>query len=288
MNKILVTGSKGQLGKELQNISGQFPDLEFDYTDVDELDITCKGELIKNVKNKNYNFIVNCAGYTAVDKAEEEQKIANTINARSVGLLAEVANEFDINLIHLSTDFVFDGKKSRPYLEKDQPNPQSVYAKSKYEGEKLMLKIANKGMIIRTSWLYSEYGNNFVKTIMKLAAERDELNVIFDQVGAPTDAFDLANAILKIIDSGKGLSNPSIYHYSNEGVASWYDFAVNIVELAGIDCQVNPIEAKDYPLPAKRPHFSVMSKEKIKNEFNLRIPYWRDSLKKCIVKIQKQ
>lgn len=287
MTTILVTGSHGQLGNELQKIAGRYPELEFIFTDIDELDITCKGELFEFVQQKKYDFIINCASYTAVDKAEEEPKLAGMINGKAVKLLSEAANKNNISLVHISTDFVFNGNSNKPYIETDKPEPQSVYAKSKYEGEKYFLEIAQKGIIIRTSWLYSEFGNNFVKTIMKYAEEKGELNVIYDQVGTPTYAYDLAGAILEIIRPVKKFSKPEIYHYSNEGVASWYDFAVSIVELAGIDCHIIPIEAKDYSLPAKRPHFSVMNKAKIKNDFNITIPYWRDSLKICIDKIKK-
>lgn len=286
--KILVTGAYGQLGSELKELAGKYPALTFLFTDVDTLDITNK-TAVQNYFNENTpEFVVNCAAYTAVDKAEADMKLAHKINAEAPGILAEAAKKVKAKIIHVSTDYVFNGRSCQPYVEEDSVEPTGVYGKTKLEGEKRCFKENSDSVVIRTSWLYSSYGNNFVKTMLRLGAERDSLNVIFDQVGTPTYAADLAGAILSIIensekDSAKFVSG--IYHYSNEGVVSWYDFAKTIFECAQISCIVNPILTKDYPTAAKRPHFSVLNKSKIKDTFGLKIPYWRDSLDFCIKKL---
>lgn len=285
MKNILVTGSKGQLGNELSKLSAGYKQFGFLFTDVEELDITNQSEVRSFFAKNKIDVVVNCASYTAVDKAESEPEQAFKINAEAVKILAATCNDHNCPLIHISTDFVFSGRKYKPYIESDKPDPVSVYADSKFTGEELFLDTVNNGILIRTSWLYSEFGGNFVKTILKHAKAKDSLNVVFDQVGTPTYAFDLAEAILLILSSGNDIKVREIYHYSNEGVASWYDFAVAVVDLAEIKCKIIPIEAKDYPLPAARPHFSVMNKAKIKNNFKLEIPYWRDSLGKCIKRI---
>jgi dTDP-4-dehydrorhamnose reductase len=280
--KVLITGSNGQLGLSIKNQTGSFPSFQFIYTDVDELDITSVESLKIFFKKNKVDALINCAGYTAVDKAEAERDKAFLINAQAVKNLASLSNEFGYFLVHISTDYIFDGKKTSPYIESDSPNPLSIYGLSKFEGEKEIISLAKNAIILRTSWLYSEYGNNFVKTIQRLAKDRPELKVVSDQVGTPTYAGDLAEAILKIITHKSDFSGVNIYNYSNEGVASWFDFASAIVELDKLDCKVKPITTEEYPLPAKRPFFSVLSKEKIKKEIGLIIPDWKESLKKCI------
>jgi dTDP-4-dehydrorhamnose reductase len=229
--------------------------------------------------------IINCAAYTAVDKAEQESDLAHLVNATATGNLARAAAKAGSYLVHISTDYVFDGKSCTPYSEKDPTNPVSAYARSKHAGESHVMSFSTRAMIIRTSWLYSEFGHNFVKTILRYGRERGELKVVFDQTGSPTYAGDLAALILTVIPSLIGREGVEIFHYANEGVASWYDFAKAIVEFSGINCRIVPIETKDYTLPAVRPAFSVFNKSKIKQTFGIEIPYWRDSLKKCIERI---
>ena len=283
--KILVTGSNGQLGNELKVLAEAYPCFNFVFTDVDELDITSEVDVELMVKKEKPAAIINCAAYTAVDKAEKEDNLAFLINATAVGNLARVSSTHGVLLIHISTDYVFDGKGFRPYQEDDPTNPVSLYAKSKHAGEQQVQSYADKALIIRTSWLYSEFGTNFVKTIMKYGKERGQLNVVFDQIGTPTYARDLAKTILDILKIQPFAEGVEIYNYSNEGVTSWYDFAKAIIEFSGIDCIITPIETKDYPLPAVRPCYSVFNKSKIKHRFQVKIPFWRDSLKECIDRI---
>jgi dTDP-4-dehydrorhamnose reductase len=284
MNNILVTGSNGQLGSELKDISGSC-EYNFYFTDRNSLDITDKMELSEFVKNNSINTIINCAAYTAVDKAEDDEVNADLVNHISVKNLAEIAKEKDIKLVHISTDYVFDGKNYKPYTENDVVGPNGVYGKTKLDGEEAMQEInPSNSIIIRTSWVYSSYGANFVKTMLRLGKDKDELGVIFDQVGTPTYARDLAKAILDIIPDINN-QKVEIYHYSNEGVLSWYDFAKEIKKMAKIDCKVNPIETFQYPTPAKRPHYSLLNKAKIKKDFNIEVPYWKDSLDKCLMKM---
>ncbi|MFZ4520668.1 MAG: dTDP-4-dehydrorhamnose reductase [Bacteroidales bacterium] len=280
--KILVTGSNGQLGNELRTLAADHPDDHFIFTDVAELDITSEEAIEALVLKDRPEAIINCAAYTAVDKAEQEDNLAFLINATAVGNLARVASRFNALLIHISTDYVFDGKGYKPYIEDDPTNPVSLYAKSKHAGEQQVQSYATRAIIIRTSWLYSEFGHNFVKTILKYGKERGQLNVVFDQTGTPTYARDLAKAILLILASKQAVSGVEVLHYSNEGVASWYDFAKTIVEISGISCKISPIETKDYPLPAVRPFYSVFNKSKIKQRYSLEIPYWKDGLKECM------
>ena len=228
------------------------------------------------------DVIVNCAAYTAVDKAEQEPDLALKINALAVRNLSNACGEFNALLIHISTDYIFNGKGYRPYVETDTPEPVSSYARSKYAGETQMLSSCRNGIILRTSWLYSAFGNNFVKTILKYGKERGNLNVVYDQIGCPSYAKDLAAAILEIIPKLTDHEGVEIFHYTNEGVASWYDFAKAIIEFSGIKCLINPVETKDYPLPAERPFYSVLNKAKFKERFGIEIPYWRDSLEDCI------
>jgi dTDP-4-dehydrorhamnose reductase len=288
--KVLVTGADGQLGNEIRNLANQFPEWQFLFTDVDSLDVTCKEKVQLYFREKKPEFVVNCAAYTAVDKAETENDKAHQINALAPEILAHAAKQFHSCFIHISTDYVFNGDSFLPYSETDEENPDGVYGKTKREGELRCLAQKPETIIIRTSWLYSAFGNNFVKTMLRLGSERDFLEVVFDQVGTPTYAADLANAVFSVIETfEKGTQNyaPGIYHFSNEGVASWYDFAKGIFELSELSCRVEPVLSDAFPTLAKRPHFSVLNKSKIKSTFNLKIPYWRDSLKICLGKIQK-
>ncbi len=282
---ILVTGSKGQLGNEIREIAPLFPQHHFLFTDVEELDITDEDAVLQMFADTKPDFLVNCAAYTAVDKAETDHETAFRINAKAPGILAGACKKTGCILIHISTDYVFDGKTWSPISEGATTNPVSVYAQSKFEGEENIRANASKALIIRTSWLYSAFGNNFVKTIIKYGTERGKLNVVYDQTGTPTYAHDLAAAILQIIPSLDQLKGTEIFHYSNEGVCSWYDFAKAIVRHTGITCLISPIETKDYPLPAVRPCYSVLNKEKIRNRFSIEIPYWEDSLLKCLVRL---
>jgi dTDP-4-dehydrorhamnose reductase len=282
MIKVLVTGSNGQLGSEIKKISGSFPEIEFSFTDVDELDITNPWKVADYLTSFKPQYLINCAAYTAVDKAETDLSAATLINATAVGILAEQSAEIDCRIIHVSTDYVFNGKGPRPYKEDDRVDPQSVYGRTKREGEKLCQKMNANSLIIRTSWLYSAFGNNFVKTMIRLGNEKPELGVIVDQIGTPTNAADLAQAILTIISSVISVEKPfvsGIYHYSNEGVASWYDFAKAIFELGGINCKARPIATEEYPSLVPRPPYSVLNKSKIKLTFGIQIPHWRDSLR---------
>jgi len=285
---ILVTGANGQLGSEIKVLSKNYP-YHFFFTDKDKLDITKKEEIEKFIKENDIDLIINCAAYTAVDKAEEEKGLTDLINHQAVKYLAEISKENDITLIHISTDYVFDGKNYKPYKEDDKTNPQGIYGLTKLKGEEAFINSNARGIIIRTSWVYSSFGNNFVKTMLRLK-DRKELSVVFDQIGTPTYARDLAKAILEIIDKNyEKLNNfkAEIFHYSNEGICSWYDFAKAIFDIKDINIKINPIETKEYPTPAKRPHYSVLNKSKIKKEFNIEIPYWRESLKKCLKEINE-
>jgi len=281
MPNILVTGSYGQVGSELQSLSTEYQ-YNFFFTDKNILDITDKSALQKYCQENKITHIINCAAYTAVDKAQEDCQNADKINHIAVKYLSDIAKNNDISLVHISTDYVFDGKNYRPYIETDSTNPQGVYGQTKLDGELKMLEINPKNsIIIRTSWVYSSFGANFVKTMLKLGKDREELNVIFDQVGTPTFAKDLAYTILEILPD-IDTKDVEIYHYSNEGVLSWYDFAKEIMKMAKVDCKIKPILTKDYPTPASRPHYSLLDKSKIKNDFNLSIPYWKDSLSQCL------
>lgn len=291
MKNILVTGAYGQLGNEVRILSANYPEYNFMFTDVDSLDITDKNELIDFVTGNDIRYIINCAAYTAVDKAEDDTELCEKINAAAVKNLGLAAAEAGAGIIHVSTDYVFDGTSCRPYTEDMPTKPCSVYGKTKLKGEKNLLKVCPNAIVIRTAWLYSPFGNNFVKTMIKLGSERESLNVIFDQVGTPTYALDLADAILKAMDQTIDTDHDKggVYHFSNEGVCSWYDFTIKIHEIAGINtCKVNPIETKDYPTKAARPHYSVLNKTKIKQTFNITIPHWEASLKECIKELSKQ
>ena len=282
MGNILIIGAKGQLGSEFGEISLEYDSYNFSFVDIDELDITNKQKLNDYFENNRVDIIINCAAYTAVDKAETEYELADKINHIAVRNLAEIAKRENSKLVHFSTDYVFDGRNYKPYTEDDSTNPQGVYGLTKLNGEKALMDINPHGsIIIRTSWVYSSFGNNFVKTMLRLGEERDELNVIYDQIGSPTYARDLAKAVMDILPQLNN-SDVAIFNYSNEGVLSWYDFAIEIMKNANLGCSIMPIETKDYPTPAKRPHCSLLNKTKIKNKFNLTIPYWKDSLKECL------
>jgi dTDP-4-dehydrorhamnose reductase len=287
MARVLVTGANGQLGNELRRLSGTKKYLEFIFTDVGELNIADEKEVIQFIEKVPVRFLVNCAAYNAVDKAEDEPEQAYLLNADAVNIIGRICSKLNIQLIHFSTDFVFNGNKREPYNETDLPDPVSVYGKSKQAGEHCLQKL-NTGIIIRTSWLYSSFGNNFVKTIIRLAREKNELNVVNDQTGSPTWAADLARITLKIID---GLNDRmkhtqyGIYHYSNEGSCSWYDFAVEIIRLAGLKTEIHPVRTSEYPSKAIRPAYSVLNKSLIQNWLGINIPDWKDSLTKCMKEI---
>ena len=277
MYRVLVTGADGQLGSEIRQLRA-----EFVYTDRKELDITDFKAVEDYVSSNGINAIINCAAYTAVDKAETDKEAAYNINRIGVKNLAAVAKKYNAKMIHISTDYVFDGKNHKPYIESDATNPQSVYGQTKLDGEKALLEInPNNSIIIRTSWVYSSFGANFVKSILRLARERDELGIVFDQIGSPTYAKDLAKAIIEILEKLQN-DKTQIYNYSSEGVVSWYDFAKEIVRMSGIECHLKPIESIEYPTPASRPHFSVLNKAKIKKEFGIEVPYWKDGLDECL------
>jgi len=283
MMNVLVTGSNGQLASCIKDLAKDHKNLNFIYTDYQELDI-CDLNQIKTFfkSSPKIAYCINCAAYTAVDKAESEAEKAFEINAQGAKNLAIVCHEFDAVLIQISTDFVFDGEKNEPYLETDVTNPISVYGASKLQGEVEVKQQLEKYFIFRTSWLYSEHGNNFMKTMLRLAETRDEISVVSDQIGTPTYAGDLADVILKLISSKN--TNFGLYHYSNEGVVSWYDFAKAIFEVSAIEIKLNPIKTEAYPTPAKRPAYSVMDKIKIKSALKIEIPFWKDNIKNIINK----
>ncbi len=285
MNNILVTGANGQLGSEIQSLATSYSQYQFVFTDVTKLNITNLLAITEFCKQNNITSIINCAAYTAVDKAEEQTDICNAVNHIATDYLSSVAKELNIQLIHISTDYVFNGINHQAFLEEDTPNPINVYGKTKWLGEQAMIRNNPKNsIIIRTSWVYSSFGNNFVKTMLKLAQDRDQLNIIADQIGTPTYAYDLAKTILDILPA---IHNKQVetYHYSNEGVCTWYDFAFEIFKQTKTTCNVLPIQTKDYPTAAERPLFSLMNKSKIKNTFGIEIPHWKTSLTNCLNKL---
>lgn len=280
MTKILVIGANGQLGSELKAISTQFNSLHFIFVDIDKLDISKQDEVAKFIGGLKPKFIVNAAAYTAVDNAEVEREMAYGVNAEAVNYIAKAASDVGAKLIHISTDYVFNGTSYKPYAEDDETSPNSVYGSSKLKGEEYAIS-SGIGMVIRTAWLYSAYGKNFMKTILAKSNE-GSLKVVFDQVGSPTWAHDLALAIVHIIKHSEEAFYNEIFHYSNEGVCSWYDFAKAILSIKGRECEVSPVLSSEFVTKAKRPHYSVLNKQKIKKTFELSIPYWRDSLKECL------
>lgn len=287
MKHILVTGSNGQLGRSLRIVAGSYSDFRFSFIDIVDLDLTNSREVSGYFAGHPADYIINCAAYTAVDKAEEQSESAFRVNAVIPELLGKIALTRNIRLLHISTDYVYDGKLSVPHQEDETPVPVSVYGKSKYEGDKALLNNPNV-IIVRTSWLYSEFGNNFLTNMIRIGTVKKELGVVYDQTGTPTYAGDLARTLLKIISfSGKNPFMPGIYNYSNEGVCSWYDFATEIMKLACKDCVVRPIRTSEYPLPAQRPAYGVMDKSKIRRVFDIQIPYWRDSLRLALENLEK-
>ena len=284
MAVILVTGSGGQLGSEIKAASANYYGYDFIFTDIDSLDISSPEQTLSFISHNSPDWIINCAAYNFVDKAESEPEKALTVNAGAVRNLAEAVKGSAARLIHISSDYVFDGKSNVPYREDAETNPQGAYARSKLEGEKAAL-VHNGTMVIRTAWLYSSYGDNFVKTILSKAKGNDSLKVVYDQTGTPTYAADLAETILNIVSGvirNRIAFTAGIYHYSNEGVCSWYDLAVEIVKEAGLDCRIIPILSSEYPSKVNRPAYSVLDKSKIKETYNIDIPHWRDSLRRCI------
>lgn len=282
---ILVTGSNGQLGYELQKIAATDRLHQWHFTDVAELDITKRDAVFGFFQAHEIDICINCAAYTAVDKAEDEPGLARLINATAPALLADACLLNKALLVHISTDYVFDGQHYRPYAEDHPLAPVSAYARSKAEGEQLLAAHQANSIVIRTSWLYSAHGVNFVKTMLRLGKERPEINVVYDQVGTPTWAADLARVIVALADQYDRNPVKEVYHFSNEGVTSWYDFALEIMELAGLECRVNPIPSAAWPAKATRPYYSVMAKEKIKAKLGIGIPHWKASLKKCLEEI---
>ena len=293
---ILVTGANGQLGNEIRNLAPRSGH-NFIFSDITEpdglstlvLDITDGEKVLETARKNNVGCIVNCAAYTNVDKAEDQEDLAYKLNAVAAGNLAQAAAVTGALLIHVSTDYVFSGDACLPYRETDATNPTGAYGRTKLAGEKVVEESGCRYIILRTAWLYSPYGNNFVKTMRRLTSERESLNVVFDQVGTPTYAADLAYAIFDIIENGKAGGNEGIYHFSNEGVCSWYDFAKTIAELSGnTACCISPCHSDEFPSKVKRPSFSVLDKTKYKGTFGMDIPYWTDSLKKCIETIESR
>ena len=283
---ILVTGANGQLGCEMQRLGAVSPN-NYIFTDVVELDITNADAVMNAVKAASVDIIVNCAAYTNVDKAESDEATAELINATAVGNLAKAMKEVGGTLFHVSTDYVFGCDGNTPRTEDMPLNPLGVYGRTKLHGEQAIAESGCKALVFRTAWLYSEFGNNFLKTMMRLTAEREQLNVVFDQVGTPTYAGDLALAIFSIIEAGVYEGNEGIYHFSNEGVCSWYDFAVEIATAAGnTNCRINPCHSCEFPSPVTRPPYSVLDKRKIKNTFDIDIPHWRESMEYCIKRIK--
>lgn len=281
--KIVVTGANGQLGRSIRRLSVEHRELDFIFTDIDSLDIGNRDAVLAFAETHPVDFIVNCAAYTAVDKAEEEEEQCRRINTDAVAYLGEAAQHIGARILHVSTDYVFGGDSYMPYQENDSVSPTSVYGRTKLAGEKALSAVCPDAIIVRTAWLYSEYGHNFMKTMLRLGAERPEIRVVNDQIGSPTYAGDLAEAILSLLEKERqGEQNSGIYHYTNEGVCSWYDFAHSIIRIAGLPAKVIPIPTREYPTAAKRPAYSVLSKEKIKREYHWVIPHWEDSLRKCL------
>lgn len=282
MTKVLITGSNGQLGSELKALAKDYNEYDFTFTDREDLDITAEDTVVEYFQTHNFDLCINCAAYTAVDKAEEDKELADLINVAGSKNLALGCLTVGATLIHISTDFVFNGNASRPLSEEDDTDPVNYYGLSKLNGEKAIQATLDKFYIIRTSWLYSAYGGNFVKTMLRLSETKDQLNIIADQIGSPTYAHDLAKAVLKIASKN---DKYGIYHFSNEGVASWYDFTSAIFEYKGISTKVLPINTEQYPTPASRPHYSVMDKSKFRAAFGMEIPHWRQSLRACLEKL---
>jgi len=292
IKSILVNGASGQLGQSFQQLAVNYPQYDFIFVDRSHLDLSQNASIEAYFQDHSFDLIINCAAYTAVDKAEEEPVLADMVNHLAVQKLASIAVKQQAKFIHISTDYVFNGEQFRPYIETDRVDPQSVYGATKLAGEQAVLNtMPVDALIVRTSWVYSPFGNNFVKTMLKLGRQRDALTVIFDQLGSPTYAADLAEALMQIV-ANKLFNQPNmateLYHYSNEGVCSWYDFSKTIFELSNVNCEVSAIETKDYPTAATRPHYSLLNKAKIKQQFGLKIPYWKDSLIHCLASLKEK
>ncbi|TFH37803.1 MAG: dTDP-4-dehydrorhamnose reductase [Bacteroidia bacterium] len=285
---ILITGAKGQLGTELRDISHLYKLFRFVFTDIDDLNLSDTAATCSFIAEMKPAWVINCAGYTAVDRAESEPLLADIINGEALSGITAGLSVYGGKLIHISTDFLFNGKSMKPYREEDNPDPLSVYGISKLKGEKIALAYAGS-LVIRTSWLYSQFGHNFVKTIIRLASEKESINVVNDQIGTPTYAANLAEVIMKIITSAEEQPDSfksGIFNYSNEGSCSWYDFANEIKKQAGLKLEIHPVSTAEYPLPANRPAMSVLDKTKIKNAYGLIIPGWKESLCVCLEKIK--
>ncbi|ALE02191.1 dTDP-4-dehydrorhamnose reductase [Candidatus Pseudothioglobus singularis] len=289
--KILITGKNGQLGKSIKRLLDEkcidnLSSFSFIFTSREELNLENLENIQSYFVSNDIDVIINCAAYTKVDQAEEDQNQANLINHNAVRELAKISKKYKIKLIHISTDFVFNGHKEEPYTEDDEPSPLNIYGETKLAGELAIIStMPFNSIIIRTGWVYSEFGNNFVKTILNLASKNNALDIVSDQIGTPTYAYDLAHSILNIVSDENFLENEkptAILHYSNEGESSWYEFAKEIISISGINCNLNPIKTKDYPLPAKRPKYSILSKKKISQEYSLNIDHWKDALKACL------
>lgn len=289
MKTVLVTGAAGQLGSSLRARALRHPSFDFLFTDVDTLDICDVEAVLSYMQIHQVAYVLNCAAYTAVDKAEDDEVRCTRINCDAVRNLGIAADRTSARIIHLSTDYVFDGMQCRPYVETDAPRPVSVYGRTKLAGEEALKEACPDAVIVRTAWLYSEYGNNFVKTMLRLGKEREEIRVVFDQAGTPTYAGDLADALLAILEKSEtGCWQPGIYHFSDEGVCSWYDLTVKIMQSAGLPCRVVPIETREYPTRAVRPCYSVLNKGKIKKAYGLAIPHWETSLRICLAALRRE
>jgi dTDP-4-dehydrorhamnose reductase len=283
MKKIIVIGSKGQLGNEFQELEKQYPSFHFFFYDVEEMDIVNKDLVEKGISEVKPDYLINCAAYTAVDKAETEKEIAFAINSEAVRNIATACSSNGVKFIHISTDYVFDGEAAEPYKEDSLVNPSNIYGKSKLKGEQEAMKGNADVIIVRTAWVYSIYGNNFVKTMLRLMRSKPEISVVADQYGSPTYAHDLADVIMNIVSSGKWV--PGIYHYTNDGIISWFDFASEIKKLSKLSSVINPITTKEYPTPAKRPQYSVLDKTKIQQTFGVKLKDWKESLQQCLDKM---
>ncbi|MBO4282035.1 MAG: dTDP-4-dehydrorhamnose reductase [Bacteroidales bacterium] len=284
--RIDILGANGQLGNELRLLSARYPECEFVFSDVADVDITDQAQLHAHLEKIRPQVVVNCAAYTAVDKAETEGAVlAEAVNHKAVSQLAAFTHEFSYLLIHISTDYVFDGTSCKPYLETDTCHPISVYGRTKRAGEEAVLSEAKRAVILRTAWLYSAFGNNFVKTMLRLGKERPEVKVVTDQIGSPTYAADLADAVMRWVEREARVQDVQLYHFTNEGVCSWYDFARSIIARVSSNCRVLPIPSEAYPAPAPRPFYSVLDKRKIKQVLQMEIPHWEDALQRCLTKL---
>ncbi len=287
---LLITGAKGQLGQSFQHLAAQYSHWTFLFVDIDQLDITRRRAVFDFFEKRRIDWCINCAAYAAVDRAESEPALARRVNVTGVRNLAEACARHGAPLVHFSSDYVYHTRQNLPYRETDKTSPKGVYARTKLAGDRAALRANPLSMVIRTSWLFAPYGHNFVRTMLRFGSEQPSLNVVYDQIGSPTYAPDLAAMVLHVIQKVENRLLPrdtiaGVWHYSNEGVCSWYDFAKAVMDIQGLTCKINPIETKDYPLPANRPPFSVLNKAKVKQTFQISIPHWRDSLMRCLSEI---